>query len=162
MSKVQKTDTCWLWIAPCGKRRYGATSYRGKSVEAHRMVYTMFRGDIPMGLTLDHLCRNRKCVNPEHLEPVTIQENIRRAVKFIQRSNYCRNGHKLTAGNTFVLIRGSHQYRRCKACDTLQRKEAEVRGKKRFTKSCDKCGKSYGTRYSTQRFCSRDCAFKRY
>ena len=76
-SKVDKTDTCWNWIA--GRSNgYGMIQINKKHKYAHRVSYEIFKGDIPEGLELDHLCRNRKCVNPDHLEAVSSRENTMR------------------------------------------------------------------------------------
>lgn len=97
---------CWLWMGAeaggCGPgERYG---YYGHG-PAHRVVYEMVKGPIPDGLQLDHLCRCRMCVNPDHLEPVTRAENVRRGMgpqmtrlKAMQRAE-CKNGHLLTPSN---------------------------------------------------------------
>lgn len=70
---------CWLWKLHINPRGYGEASKGHKRVRAHRLAYETLVGEITMGLTIDHLCRVTYCVNPDHLEPVTIQENIRRA-----------------------------------------------------------------------------------
>jgi hypothetical protein len=72
---VQITDTCWLWTGPLNHSGYGANG--GKA--AHRVVYLRLVGPIAAGMELDHLCRVRHCVRPDHLEPVTHSENVRRA-----------------------------------------------------------------------------------
>lgn len=83
LSKIKKTDSCWEWTAyihPGGYGRFGVTiaPKSKKIVYAHRFSYELFNGDIPEGKVIDHLCRNRSCVNPEHLELVdTYTNNIR-------------------------------------------------------------------------------------
>lgn len=75
-------DACWLWtgsIDPGGYGRHYLFGFRAGHVKAHRFAYELEVGPIPDGLTIDHLCRNRVCVNPSHMEPVTLAENIRRA-----------------------------------------------------------------------------------
>jgi len=73
-SHVVIGESCWLWTGPLNPGGYGTNGGR----LAHRVVYERLIGQIPAGLTLDHLCRVRNCVNPQHLEPVTIAENLRR------------------------------------------------------------------------------------
>lgn len=72
---------CWIWQAALNSGGYGTTTDgSGRGVMAHRLVYEHYRGTIPEGLFLDHLCRNPACVNPDHLEPVTNSENVRRGL----------------------------------------------------------------------------------
>lgn len=113
-----KSGGCWPWTGGTGKAGYGLVS-RGRSrtrLLAHRVVYTILRGPIPGELPLDHLCRNRICVNPAHLEPVTVGENNRRgfgASGIHARQTHCVHGHEFTAENTAILPSGS---RKCHAC----------------------------------------------
>ena len=69
---------CWNWEGSLTNDGYGICSYKGKNKVAHRLIYELINGKVPDGLQLDHLCRNRKCVNPDHLEIVTCKENVRR------------------------------------------------------------------------------------
>jgi len=83
--KVVKTSSCWVWIGAGGGRlgEYGVFKPEPHvAFKAHRYAYELLRGPIPDGLTLDHLCRVTRCVNPDHLEPVTLAENVRRAVPY--------------------------------------------------------------------------------
>ena len=77
--RVEPIDSgCWMWIGSKGADGYGHISWHHKRHRTHRLVYTMLRGPIPEELVLDHLCRVPLCVNPDHLEPVTRGENVRR------------------------------------------------------------------------------------
>jgi uncharacterized Zn finger protein (UPF0148 family) len=70
-------DGCWLWLLTRSRDGYGWVSYRGKTRQAHRLIYTLLRGE-PLEPNLDHLCRVRHCVNPSHMEPVSVRENLLR------------------------------------------------------------------------------------
>lgn len=85
-------DSCWTWLGPRNDRGYGMSAV-GRQPNAHRVAYTLLVGPVPAGLELDHLCRNRACVNPAHLEPVTHEENMRRARAFWPRPVACPQGH---------------------------------------------------------------------
>ena len=78
---VQKSASapCWVWTGTRQRNGYGSFGVKGRTLRAHRWSYEFYVGPIPAGLQIDHLCRVRNCVNPEHLEPVTHAENMRRA-----------------------------------------------------------------------------------
>jgi|GEM_PF-1060480 len=120
--KVHKTETCWLYIGPKARGGYGATSSRNSKrypVLAHRLAYELLRGMVPRGLELDHLCRVRHCVNPDHLEPVTRRENIRRGVSpaaIHALKTHCVNGHPFSPDNTKVVEGRYGPVRLCIAC----------------------------------------------
>ena len=105
------TETgCWEWTAARMRNGYGAFRIPGVASHAHRAAYLLIVGSIPDGLHLDHLCRNRLCVNPDHLEPVTQRENNRRAAAVV---THCPRGHEYTTANTYFRSRGSRDCRTC-------------------------------------------------
>lgn len=119
---------CWEWTAFVMKNGYGKFGMdAGQSpVLAHRWSYEYFRGPIPDLLVIDHLCRNRKCVNPDHLEAVTQQVNLLRGtgVAAIHAAKtHCKNGHEFTPENT--THRADHPgARRCRTCARPRAREA--------------------------------------
>ena len=111
---------CWLWLGYIAPTGYGRISIGGKGFQAHRIIYEAVKGPIPHGLCIDHLCRNRGCVNPDHLEAVTHQVNLVRGfgpTGTNARKQVCVNGHPFTPENTGVTYRNN---RRCKQCDRDQ------------------------------------------
>ena len=105
---------CWLWLGPVDKWGYGRM---GKGMLVHRFAYCEVYGEIPEGLEIDHLCRVRHCVNPDHMEPVTKKENILRGFApsaINARKSHCIHGHKFTFENTIVRVNGQRQCRMCK------------------------------------------------
>lgn len=118
LSRVSITAAadCWLWFGRVGPDGYG--TFRSKM--AHRLVYTELVGPVPDGLQLDHRCRNRQCVNPLHLEPVSAAENHHRGINpglsrgaEMAARTHCPKGHEYTADNTYAR-RGKRECRTCR------------------------------------------------
>lgn len=106
--KVSQAGDCWNWTEGKTGKGYGNFSMAGRSLTAHRFAYESLVGPVPDGLELDHLCRNRACVNPYHLDPVPHAVNVRRGVSGIvnggrqARKTHCPQNHQYTPGNTYV------------------------------------------------------------
>lgn len=111
---------CWVWL---GAARRGYGRYNTGEL-AHRISYALFVGKIPSGLTIDHICENKICVNPDHLEPVTIAENNHRRWRRHPKK-FCAKGHPLTEDNTYARRRADGYIHR--ACKTCHREESLAR-----------------------------------
>jgi hypothetical protein len=99
---VEKTDTCWTWIGSRNVSGYGKFwTDDGRTVRPHRWAYEQEVGPIPVGLQLDHLCKNRACVRPDHLEPVTGKVNTERGSR--ATATHCKHGHEFTPENTYIV-----------------------------------------------------------
>lgn len=121
-STVDHQSGCREWGASLDVGGYGTLSINGRTTKAHRASYEEFVGPIPNGLFLDHLCRNRKCIEPTHLEPVTIRENTLRspvaAPAVNAKKTHCKRGHEFTAENTYVMADGGRSCRKCRVIHT--------------------------------------------
>lgn len=106
---------CWLIHTSLDKDGYHVASYRGKAVRAHKKMFLILNGEIPAGMVIDHMCRNRNCCNPEHLEAVTSGENSRRGLTGSKNKNktHCPQGHPYSEKNTALDSKG---HRHCKIC----------------------------------------------
>jgi len=116
-------NECWPWLGGLRGGGYGQF-YIGKrtSAPAHRVAYQLVKGEVPPDLVMDHLCRNRSCCNPDHLEPVTNRENVLRGISPAARNaakTHCRLGHPLSGDN--VKSWGNRDLRVCKACMAIKR-----------------------------------------
>lgn len=118
-SKVKKSEGCWTWLGYSNRRGYGQVILQGKVIGAHRAAWSLSGKELPkfkLGLSLDHLCKNKLCVRPDHLEVVTTAENTLRSDNICMQNKaktQCKNGHMFTQENT-VIRRSGH--RDCRAC----------------------------------------------
>lgn len=129
-SYFNKTDGCWVWRGSLNTHGYGQFKLHYKNIGAHRISHLLYVGEIPAGLQIDHLCRNRACVNPKHLRLLTLKENVLSGIGITAQNlkkTKCPKGHLYDKINS--------QNRRC--CSTCQ-KEASRRSymKKKSQKVC--------------------------
>lgn len=126
-------DGCWVWQSADNGTGYGVKWANGRQGVAHRWMYEKLVGPIPEGLQLDHLCRNRKCVNPEHLEPVTNRENGLRGTSPAAknaRKTHCLRGHPFDEVNTYW--EPSRAGRACRECKRQQQRAAGKRDRRKI------------------------------
>ena len=125
---------CWELRSKDSVSRYIQIYDNGRAVQASRFIYEQMVGDIPVGLELDHLCHNTRCVNPEHLEPVTHDENVKRGElgvmghHFNSAKTHCPYGHPYNKENTYIYRQTNGGWgRQCRQCvklrDDLKRKQ---------------------------------------
>jgi hypothetical protein len=123
------SDGCWMWGGYLNEDGYGQFSISRRMLKAHRVAYELFSGKIPPNLQIDHLCRNRSCVNPAHLEPVTSIENTRRGNSALTRSKktHCPAGHPYDGDNLYRSPNGWS--RQCKTCIRESKRRRRARAK---------------------------------
>jgi hypothetical protein len=130
---VSKTDTCWHWTGSHYPKGYGRATMFGTE-GAHRVAYILANGSIPKGLQIDHLCRVKGCVNPDHLEAVTPAVNTQRGLtphlitEYNRRRGaertHCPNGHPYSGDN--LMVEASTGKRRCRTCRRRQQRDHRV------------------------------------
>ena len=126
-AKVQERGGCWEY--PRNQNGYGLFSFKRRTLPAHRFAYEDMVAEIPDGLVLDHLCRNRSCVRPDHLDPVPHAENVRRGVGPTAQNHkktHCVNGHEFTPDNTYPKAGGG---RNCVVCAKRRAREHKRRNR---------------------------------
>lgn len=121
LERVKKgTNGCWNWLGFINSGGYGKFFLGKKNYQAHRYSYARYIGNIPKGMVIDHLCRKRSCVNPEHLEVVTLKENALRGIgpsAINSRKTKCIQGHPLKGDNLFIRkSKDNTIYRICREC----------------------------------------------
>lgn len=130
MVKITSSDGCWEWTGYISIDGYGTFKADGKIRKAHRVSYELFIGEIPEGLQIDHLCRNRRCVHPYHMEPVTYKENQLRGIGTIAVVNsaktHCPAGHEYSVANTRYFKSGS---RACIECSRIASRAKRAKAK---------------------------------
>ena len=133
-SKVDTSGECWEWTAYIKENGYGQFMWKGKPYYAHRFSYEFYKGEIPNELCIDHLCRNRKCVNPDHLEAVTTQVNNLRGegpTAINANKTHCNKGHEFVEENIYYYVRKNGKDRRCRICINRRQREYNQRVKLR-------------------------------
>ena len=136
--KINKTNTCWLWTGAQNSKGYGAMSYNGKVINAHRLSYLLHKGEIPDKLIVCHTCDTPRCVNPDHLWLGTHTDNNHDMIKKnrhgknMRRQTHCRKGHKFTPKTTYIRTEpDGTQYQNCKTCRNILKKNNRNNPEKR-------------------------------
>lgn len=125
------TTGCLLWTGATSTKGYGQVSHAGRTRSAHRVAYEITVGPIPDGAHLDHLCRVRRCVNPDHLEPVTQKVNAERAGA---AHTHCPAGHPLAGPNVLTTTAGR---RNCRACHITRQRAKATTGRAPYRNRLD-------------------------
>lgn len=130
--RVRKTNTCWLWHGATRINGYGMVTFGGKTVSAHTYSLMLDGQSVPKGMHVDHICRVRACVKPEHLRIVTPRENILSTTSPAARNarkTHCLRGHPLTMDNVRKGKFEMHGWRLCVTCH----RESTVRWRAKYS-----------------------------
>jgi len=120
MDFVEKTESCWIWRGTVRTNGYG--SYHG--THAHVKSYEIHKGEIPENTVVHHVCGNRRCVNPEHLEAVSNRENVLEGKSLFAsraKQTHCKRGHELSGDNLIIRHKGNYTQRQCRRCTNFIR-----------------------------------------
>lgn len=129
LSKVEKDleTGCWNFTGSRLPSGYGILWNGKRPTGAHRISFQLFRGEIPLSMEIDHICNNRACVNPDHLQAISHKENILKSSALMgvnARKTHCKRGHPLDGENLHVTPLGARQ---CKACLRMHARNAKAR-----------------------------------
>ena len=123
---------CWMWLAYTNQFGYGVMGLNGKTFLSHRVSYLWHKGPIPIGTVVDHICRHRSCVNPQHLRLLTPKQNAQgadhRTNNSQLRKTHCPHGHPYDTENTYYTPKG---HRRCRVCNRANVKRNRTPEKQR-------------------------------
>ena len=134
-SSPEPMSGCWLWTGATFPNGYGTLKYHKKPWLAHRFFYTALRGPIPDGWVIDHLCRNRSCVNPDHMQIVTQWENNARGAGISAmnlRKTHCSKGHPLSGSNLY-------RYKKRRSCRRCRNSASIISRRNRNLKEKQQC-----------------------
>lgn len=159
-SKINKTDSCWIWISATSHNGYGVFWLNGGNIRAHRLSYKIHNGDIPEYIHVLHRCDNRICVNPDHLFLGTHSDNMKDMVikkrHYRQSITHCPSNHPYSKENTRLSNRGS---RLCLECDKIKHRELRVKFNNRFSYICKSCSTEFTSYTKNRKFCSTKCSY---
>lgn len=131
LRRTIQTEGCWLWTGSLLPGGYGTVSISMKPYLVHRLSWVVYRGEIPSGMVIDHMCRVRNCVNPDHLRVVTQRtnalENNTGITALNAAKNVCVNGHPFTAENTTHRTRNGKKHRACKEYQRRRTREHDAK-----------------------------------
>ena len=138
MSKVIKTDNCWLWNAGKNYKDYGNFSVTingcSKTYRAHRFIYEYFNGTIPEGMLVCHTCDTPRCVNPNHLWLGTVSDNtvdsVNKKRHGMTKKTHCPRGHEYTLDNTYTRANRASHARECRKCRKIKSQKYEEKRKR--------------------------------